>query len=375
MLKHGLYRMAGSVVVVLLLFGLGRAATSRYDEQVKAFLAACQAEQQRLGLAGYANRKQLFAKFPSPEVALCRPVRIGPGETGEVVMKGKFAAGTKFLLDGETVEVVRESVVGDTYAATVKAGNFAGPSIATLRAMTPVSAGYAVCRPAVLVAGKYEWLLNASNGWRIRLYLLSDGFEADARARTMFRDGFPGNSSLSTPPGVYRAEFFKGAETKPFRLRDVSLSPSSGRPQYSGQLELTPEESQKQMQVAAQGSGEAMKASMQMQQEMQKVSQKYQPELAELQKKMSQQGISDQARQAAITRLGEVMKKMSAEQQAIVAARPKSPYEQMVEQEKAEFGCEGVNLRLVQGAVDGEMRCGPAVGRLQLKGTMKVTGK
>lgn len=371
-LKNWRSGLAG-IIGMLLLFGIGRAATSRYDEQLNAFLTACKAEQQKQGLT---NRKELFARYPTPEVSLCRTVRLAPGSEGEVVATGNFPADTRFLFDNDSVQVLREAESAGTYRARVKVADGAGPGVATLHVLRPVSGANATCRPAVWISAKYEWRLTASNGWRVLLQMTSDGVRPDSGdVRAMLMDGFPGNRSYQTPNATYRAEFYRGQETQPFRLRDLRLSAgwSSGpADRYSGSLQLTEADQKKQMEIARQGQAQTVASTAKFQAELQQVMQKYQAELAPLQAKIGNPKLSQAEKSAAIKQLTEVSKRMSEEQQAVMARRQKSPIEVELEKEKAEFGCESIDLSIKAGVVEGHLSCGPATGRLTLKGAMKT---
>ncbi len=378
MSKQIIKRMAAWTIVLLLLLGIGRAATSRYEEQMEAFLAGCRAEQKRLGLASGANRKQLFSKYPTPEIALCRTVRLAPGGSGEVVAKGKFADGTKFLLDNDQLELAGESLAGDTYRAEVRVPKMAGPSLATLHALAPVSGGHATCRPAVWIGGKYEWQLTASNGWRIKLAMRNEGFQGEEPdIRKMLREGFPGTKSYRVPDSLYQAEFYRGAETKPFTVRDVLLTlheaPRSGAA-YTGRIEMSEADQQKMSATAAAQQGQMIQSQAQTQAAMEKVQAKYQGEMDKLQQQLDNPKLSDQERQQAAIRIGQIAQKMGEEMKSVMEGRQKSGFEQQMDKEQTDFGCQSLQFRMEQGAVEGSMPCGKNVGTLRFKGAMKFLG-
>lgn len=312
-------------VIFLLLGGIMHASKSRYEEQRKAILEQCATEQKRLGLT---DRKTVFAKYPTPEITLCRIARIVPGGTAEVVTKGKFAPGTKFLFDNDNVEVVKEAVTASEYRASIRVPKGLGPGIADLEAFAPVSAGHARCR-ALYIGGRYEWDFTADNGWKIRLKMVDEGFNGKGE-----------------PEPVYRIEFYRGTEAKPFEVRDLKMGIwSVQRGSYQGSI------------------SESAADSASLEAEMERLSQK-----------VMDMTLSQKERDKIAKRLNELMAKMM--QEAEKAADPK--YWQEMEKKKQEFGCYAISFWLKpDGTVEGNMSCGEKVGRqgqLILKGAMKYLG-
>ncbi len=223
--------LAAASVALVLSWGILRAATSEHEERWRKIRVQCATEQRRLGIM---DPRTLFAKYPTPEITLCRITRVLPGGMGEVVVKGKFAPATKFVFLSDGVEVVKEAVTVTEYRATIKAAQGLGPGFVDLQPIAPVSCLDAFCR-AVYIGGKYEWDFTADNGWRIKLKILDEGFAGKEK-------GFTSKAGVETldPQHTYRAEFYQGDEPTPFAVSDVEVrlsavtEPASGN--YEGQI-------------------------------------------------------------------------------------------------------------------------------------------
>ncbi len=181
------------------------APASRYEERLRAIRTELANERARLGL----DREALAEKYPTPEITLCPITRVVPGGSAELVTRGNFSPGTKFLIgdDRDNMEVVKEAITPTGYRATVKAAPDAPPGMVGLEAfaLSGITSG---CT-AVYIGGKYEWDFSADNGWRIKLKMLNEGFTAKQEAQIK---------------PVYCAEFYRGDETKPFEARGVEVS-------------------------------------------------------------------------------------------------------------------------------------------------------
>ena len=331
-------------ITSLLLWGTVRAATGRYGQESKAIYAQCQAEQGRLGLTrdklGDKYWKTLLAKYPTPEITLCPLVRVLPGGTGEVVVQGKFASGTKFLLNNDAVEVVKESVTPSEYRASLKVPAGAGPGVAAIEAVAPVSCADSRCR-VVYVGGKYEWDFTANNGWRITL--------------TMLEEGNPGRSGKLSE-ATYRAEFYRGTEPKPFEVRLVQLPPAA------------PDEHELGAAASYGGSiGESVAAAAE--------ARAIQAEQEKLTAKLFDPKLSDQEEKRVKARRQEIADQELAKLRLLVDPK----YQEARRKEQQEFGCTVISFSLKAGAVvKGRMQCGEKAGgsrgSLELKGTMKYLG-
>ncbi len=330
-------------VALLLLWGIARtgaqvakqplkgkpepAAMSRYEERLRAIRTEFEAERKRLGL----DVEALKAKYPTPEITLCRRMRAIPGGTAEVVTRGKFAPGTRFLLENDNVEVVQETVTASEYRAKVRVAPNVGPGVASVHAVTPVSPGDTQCSP-LYIGGKYEWDFTADNGWRIKLRMVDERL---------------GSEETQIPRPLYRAEFYRGDDTSPFETRDMELSlESSLRGSYYGG-----------MQEPEADTGGAM------------------AEIEKLTQKMADPNLSDAEQDRLEQRLNDLIEKMSQEQTSPDYGKKMERQQAEMERKRQEFGCHSFNFRLKPGGVvEGDLTCGSKVGTLKYTGTMKFLG-
>jgi hypothetical protein len=315
-------------VTVLLVMGVVRAGTNRYWEKRSALLEQLAAERKRLGLT---DRVALFAKYPTPEIRLCRPLRVAPGAEADVVVGGKFAPGTKVLFDNDLIEVLNETVAPAEYRARIRVPAGIGPTFANAQMFAPVSGGNATCL-AVYVGGKYEWEFTASNGWRLKVACPDDSYRPD----------------LSTPPVLEcRAEFFRGAELKPFEVRNLHLNLTSvpHDDRYSGWMdENAPPETD------------------------------YGAEMRRISERLQNPKLSDAESERLTKQLETVMQAMMKQQQAAIAKMQAPGYAQEVERKRAEFGCQRLEFQVRPQSIEGRLSCGQKVGTPSLKGTMKFAG-
>ncbi len=100
--------MAGAVV---------RAGTTKFWEKRKALSLEMKGEQERLGLAGRAQEKALYAQYPTPEIGLCKPLVAAPGATVPVTVNGKFSEKTTFLVANDQVELAAGTRAAGRYTA------------------------------------------------------------------------------------------------------------------------------------------------------------------------------------------------------------------------------------------------------------------
>lgn len=304
---------------VLVVIGIVRASTNHYVERRTALFQSLDDERKRLGLS---DRKEIFAKYPSPEITLCKAVRVAPGGSGEVVVEGKFAPGTHFLFENDDVDVVKENATATEYHATVRAASGAGPSYAQLHIFTPVSGGNAECT-AVSIRGNYEWDFTAQNGWRIKL-----------RPK--------GNANDSSDPkvAVYKAEFYRASESQPFEVLDLSLG--LGGPLYGNSYGGGLKEPENQA-----GSQDDFQALM---------------------KKLSDPNLTDEERSKLTERMVQMTTQMAQQQQAAIQKAAEQ------QQKQAEFGCQSINFDATADPVEGRVTCGQKVGTLTFKGTRRFVG-
>lgn len=317
-------KVALALVGLALVLGFARGALTKFQQQRQAIIAKAEAERNRLGIN---DRKTLYAKYPTPEIGLVTAACLAPGETGEVILKGQFPPGTKVLFDSDRIEVLRENITPTEYRATVKVPPDITPMSVRIEVITPVSAAYANRDNVIVITGKYEWLLKAANGWRIRAFLLEDN-------RCQSENG----------KMKYTVEFYRGAETKPFETRTATLhydQYTTGRP-YNFDIE----------EEAAGGNA--------------------QKEMEEIARKFQSGNLSD----AEMTKLMARMEQIQQELQAEYAKMASPDYIRQLEEKKQQFGCEDMYLKVTGTQVDGYLRCSEKVGsEIALTGTIKYMGR
>jgi hypothetical protein len=324
MRKHWLPITALISSGLFLALGIVRASNTDFQKKRDILLQACQAEQKKLGIN---NTATLFGKYPTPEIALSRMVRIVPGATGEIVVRGKFQPNTKFLFDNDSVSVLKESATATEYRATVQIGDIAGPSFSALYAFAPVS-GANLSTAAIYIGGKYEWNLTTANGWQIKMHPLDEQFTP---------------SATSPPRPRFSVEFYKGGDAKPFQTMELALDINSAAENdtYSGSLGVS----------AGGGAGDPT------------------AELQSIGKKMSDPNLPPAERQKLMQRMMVLSQQMSSQATNAVANAQK------LQQQQAEFGCNNISLHLKGTDVDGEVACGENVGRPKLTGTIRMAGQ
>jgi hypothetical protein len=313
-------------VAVLAMFSLamGRAGLLRFQEKERAIRAECQAELKKLGL----SRDAAKAKYPTPSIGLVTSGCLLPGGTTEVVVKGKFAPGTKFVFQNDNIEVIKESLVGGEYRATVKAAAGTGSQTAAVTAITPVSCITARAERAVTIGGKYEWILDAANGWRII-------------ARTPADRACPAQSSGDE---AYDMSFYRKGETNPFQKRKATLSydPYSATNYRFSISEDDP----------------LVSAGME--------------DMQTLMKQMMDPKLTDAQRDQVIKRLEQVQRQMQANMQKMTDPS----FAQQQEAKRKQFGCRNIDLAVQGGAAKGTLRCGEAVGTdIAVTGTLRSLGR
>ena len=307
-------------VLMLSAAALTRAVQFRFQEKQQAFYQLCKDQLQKLGLTKEAAK----AKYPTPEIHMVSGGCLAPGSTGEVVVKGKFVPDTKVLLGNDNLEVLKETLAGNEYRATVKVAADIGPQTAEVIAISPVTGITARQLGALAIGGRFEWTLEAANGWRIV-------------ARS------PANKACDTRTAsdVYAVEFFRKGEATPFEKREGKLTYSI----YEGVNRF----SLSQSDPAAGDAGN----------------------FQALMTNMTDPKLSSAERDA-------IMKQLEKAQEQMVAGMKKATdpaYLKSLEDQKKSFGCERLELRGQAGKLTGEMRCGEAVGtRVALTGALKLLG-
>jgi hypothetical protein len=308
-----------TAVVILFGFAVGRAASFRFREKEEAIRKAFREELQTLG----ASKEALKAKYFTPEIHMVSQGCLLPGAAGEVVVKGKFAPGTRFVFENDNLEVAKESLVGGEYRATVKAAPGIGPQSAALMAITPVNLKSATYPNAVTVGGRYEWLMESGNGWKIV-------------ARSAAATPCAARSSSGDP---YEVLFYRQGETQPFeKMKGTLYFSMYERTNFQFSLErLTGNE-------AGMQNGQAL---------MEKLRD---PKLTPAQRQQIVQEIQ----------------KAQAQMMANLRRMTDPAYIKEQEAKRLEFGCERIALEVQAAGFKGDMRCSQKAGaRIPVTGTMK----
>lgn len=315
-------RLATAATLVVLGLGIGRAAMQKFREKEQEIRRVCRDEAQKTGLSG----APLKAKYPTPEISMVSSGCLLPNSSAEVVIKGKFPPGTKFVFENDNLEVLKETLTANEYRATIKAPDGIGPQTAAVMAISPVSCITARKDRAVTVGGKYEFTLNASNGWRVV-------------ARSPAAKACPDAAGED----VYEMKFYRKDEAKEFESRKATL--------HFTVYEQTNFRFSMSQESAAAGSAQA--------------------EMMELMKKVSDPKLTEAQRDQAMKRIEAVQQRVMAEMQQM----SDPSYIKKVEEQRKQFGCESLSLEVAGGVAKGELRCSQQVGRLTVSGTVKALGR
>jgi hypothetical protein len=307
--------MAGAVV---------RAGTTKFWEKRKALSLEMKSEQERLGLAGRAQEKALYAQYPTPEIGLCKPTVAAPGATVPVTVNGKFSEKTTFLVANDQVDLAPGTLAAGRYTAKATIAADASIGFAPIYAIAPVSGAYNSC-PALFVGQIASYELKSNNGWTIKLTPLAKAFEV-------------GKQDAKLP---YQAAFLKEGETTPFKKMSTDMTfqfnQESGKDIY---LSLQP--------LPADGTPEA--------------------ELAAIQKKLSDPQAFAKLPPKEMDRVMNRMSELTELQLKTVSA---PDYAQKIQKEQEDFGCTSLTLALTGPTPTGRVACGKNVGT---RGELKLTG-
>jgi hypothetical protein len=301
------------VAGIVLFWGVTHAAMSKYQQKEQAVRESCRAERAKL-----TPQQQKQLPCNTPEVSLVSRAIVKPGETVDVVINGKFPAGTSFVFHSDSIEVLKESSTANSYRATVKAAAGGGPRTVSISALTPVCCKGAYLSQALTIMANYAWVLQASNGWKINAQPL------------------PSDPSRGREP-LYTLEFSRGGETAPFAKRRATFYPAEGDSEsfsfsISGQDE----------------------SSMNVQQQLETTT-----------KQLQNPNLSDADRDKLMKNMETLMTQMTKTMQD-------PGYLKKLQAQEQEFGCNGIHLNLQNGALSGNMNCSEKVGRsLSITGTMK----
>ncbi len=317
-----LYAAALMALSAALVVSVVRAQSASFTARRAEIRRQAGADREKAQLNGDAKRKTLFGLYPTPEVALAKPVMMSAGSTAPVSLAGKFSDKTMFVSYNDGVDLTNVVVAANSFKATVSAAAGLPPGWGRIYAFAPVSEGE-MWIPAVFIGTPRTFTLTAKNGWTIKL----------APAAPAFAFTKPGAASVG-----YKAEFFKPGAATPFETTTGSLEllAESQPGSYTFMLQAGRSGAQAEMQDLQMKLMELMKAN--------KIAS---PEFAALQKKM----------EASTER---VMKEMQEQMKDPAAMQRKQD----------DFGCGTIDLEIRNGQVSGNVTCGKNVGS-----SLEFTGK
>lgn len=261
----------------------------------------------------------------SPQISFVSAACLPPGGTGQVVIRGKFPPGTRFVFENDSIEVLNENLAGGEYRATLKAAPGIGPQSAGVMAITPATCLTARSDRAAVVGGSYEWTLDAANGWKI-----------------VARSKAGGCSERGDAP--YDVQFFRNGEAAPFEKRAATLSHSV----YDREnFRFTISSQDPQMQSR-------------------------QEDAQALMKRMMDPNLSPAERDRLLRQIQQAQEQMMA-----TAKKMTDPnYMKQLQAQQEQFGCERIRLEESAGAVKGRLNCSEKAGRqIAVTGTMKYLAK
>lgn len=321
-----LRRHTYAAVMIMLALAMAKAALPGFRAKQDAIFNACRAERQTLGASATKDR------YPTPEIHMVSGGCLMPGATSQVVVRGKFAPGTKFLFENDAIEVSNESLTGGEYRATVKAPAGIGPQTATLVAISPVTCITARNDRAIKIGGAFEFEMKAANGWKV---VAQSAFAKGCEAQG-------GNDN------VYNVLLYRNGETQPFEKRTARLSFSAyDSKNFRFSLEEPPPPSLSGVQ-----------------------------EMQEIGMKLQDPSLSAAQRQQLMTQLMNMQRQMQANMAQLTNVENAKKMEQERQQARLEFGCASIALNESGGSVNGELRCSQRVGtQIALTGTVKPAAR
>lgn len=299
-----------------------RAGRTKFWEKRKALSQEQRAQQQAEGF-GRGSEKAMYAKYPTPELGLCKPIVIAPGGTAPVTLTGKFPEKTTFLVANDQVDIEEGTVAAGRYTTKVTVAADASAGYAPIYAIAPVSGAYNSC-PAVFIGPISSYDLTGDNGWTIKVTPQGKAFEVGKEDAKL----------------TYTLSFVKDGEAAPFKKMSGVLLLRFD--QETGKEISLPLEA-----LAGDGSPDA--------------------ELAALQKKMSDPSFAKLPPKE-MDRLIQRMTVLTEQRLKIVTA---PDYAQKAAKEQDDFGCTTLSLTLTGTTATGHLNCGKNVGR---NGNVKLTG-
>lgn len=319
--RHTFRSIAAATLALLVAAALVRAQASPFQAKRNELRKQAEAAQQTQGLAGAANRKALFAKYPTPEIKLAKPLALAAGVSGALSVPGRFPEGASVVAGSEAITLADVAVTATAVKGTVTAAAGLPPQWARVYVFAPVS--LAETWTPVFVGAPQAFELKASNGWTVKV-------TPDAKAFTV---------SEREARVSYKAEFFKPGAATPFETT-------------SGPLALDANDTtvgRYNVMLSAGQSGSAME------------------EYQELSKRMVEMM---QAGKVGTKEFDALQKKAEAAQARWMKEMESMVADPAAAQKKQDaFGCQTISLTVKGPAVTGSISCGKDVGTLQVTGT------
>ena len=217
-----------------------------------------------------------------------------------------------------------ESLNAGEYRATVKAAPGIGPQTAGVVAITPVTGLSVRHDRAASVGGKYEWTMDAANGWRV-----------------VARSTGTGCAEHGAP---HEMQFFRKGEAAPFEKRAATLHHSVYE-QENFNFDISRQDAAAQSQM---------------------------DDMQTLMKKMMDPKLTSAQRD-------QIMKQVQKAQEQTMAAAQKMAdpnYAKQLQAQRDQFGCERIFLAEQGGNLTGRLRCADKVGsQIGLTGFVKYLGQ
>lgn len=310
---------------LLAVWALGRAAFSQYRQRMNSIYDGCKADLTKTGL----SKQAALNKYFTPEIHLISGGALAPGSTGEIVVKGRFVEGSKLTIENDEIQTVSDKLVNGDHHLTVSVAAGAMPGNFGLVAIAPVSCASTQAN-GVVIGGRYEWSLVASNGWRIVLTSVAPSSDSD--------EG-PG------APMQYKAAFMRPGESAPFK----SLTAEYGWNMYDKVANFTPQ----------QDASSAMGGL----------------DMAALSKKMTDPNLSEAEREKVMQQMQEAVQQIQKNAQKMSDPNNMRQMQAQQQAEERAFGCKTLSLKMTGSQAAGSVHCGASVGDLTLNGSVKYLGK
>lgn len=322
--RHIVGRLFTVAVLVLVTAALVRTQSTGFQARRNELRRQAQAAQQAEGLAGAANRKALYAKYPTPEIALAKaPLAMKAGASAPLALTGRFAPGTELVVASEALTLSDVAVTAGGVKATMVSAADAPPQWARVYAFSPVS--MAETWVPVFIGAPQAYSLEASNRWTVTLTPEAAVFTVSEREARV----------------AYKAQFFKPGETAPFETTSGALALEASN--------TTPGSYTFFMQAGQAGS--AME--------------EYQT-LSKRMVELMQAGKVGTKEFAALQKQADALQERFTKEMEAMTADPAA-----MQKKQDDFGCGTINLSVRAGRVTGSITCGRNVGSLQVSGALR----